>query len=391
MDTAATDRKYARLHRIGVTLCVLTFMLIVWGGHVNTTRSGMAFPDWPTSNAAPMVTYAPSEWLMQGDRFWEHGHRLLASLVGFVTVMLGIGIYRTLPASARPNRVIIGVMSVVLGIIVTAIVGFNNMPAGLMETFMIALAVMLGWFLVRAARSTQEHRLMWLALAAFVGVCLQGAFGGYTVRNNLPDWTSTTHGMLAELFFMMVLGITMLTSRRWRSAQRTDARVGRGLRTLIATTWGVTFLQFFLGALTRHTDAWGVSVAWPQWSDEGFFPAQHLLQHAQVVIHLAHRTTAYIVAVLIVWQWIAVMRSRAELRALVGTTSVGAALVGVQILLGALILWTSRGELATTLHVMTGVLLLLLMTMTMYNAYRLYRFVGTQVVPAGSMAGQGTR
>jgi heme A synthase len=56
MDTAATDRKYARLHRIGVTLCVLTFMLIVWGGHVNTTRSGMAFPDWPTSNAAPMVT-----------------------------------------------------------------------------------------------------------------------------------------------------------------------------------------------------------------------------------------------------------------------------------------------------------------------------------------------
>lgn len=392
MHAAATERNYARLHRIGVALCVLTFMLIVWGGHVNTTRSGMAFPDWPTSNAAPMVTYAPSEWLMQGDRFWEHGHRLLASLVGLVTVILGVGIYRTLPASARPNKMIVGLMAVVLGIIVTAIVGFNNMPSGMMETFMIVLAVLLGAFLVRAARSNGDHRLMWLALAAFVGVCLQGAFGGYTVRNNLPDWTSTSHGMLAEFFFMIVLGITMLTSQRWRTAERADVPVSAGVRTLITTTWGITFLQFFLGALTRHTDAWGVSVTWPQWSDDAFFPSQHMLQHAQVVIHLAHRTLAYVVAILVVWQWIAVMRARTQVPALVKTTSIGAALVGVQILLGALILWTARGEIATTLHVMTGVLLLLLMTITMYNAHRLYHFGGNaQVVPGGSVAGQGTR
>ncbi|RPI65911.1 MAG: hypothetical protein EHM43_12085, partial [Ignavibacteriae bacterium] len=79
---APADRN--KIYRTAVTLGVLTFMLIVWGGHVNTTRSGMAFPDWPTSNYAPMVTYAPSEWLWQGDRFWEHSHRRFAMLVSMV-------------------------------------------------------------------------------------------------------------------------------------------------------------------------------------------------------------------------------------------------------------------------------------------------------------------
>ena len=43
------------IHRVAIVLCVLTFGLIVWGGHVNTTRSGMAFPDWPTSNIGVAV------------------------------------------------------------------------------------------------------------------------------------------------------------------------------------------------------------------------------------------------------------------------------------------------------------------------------------------------
>ncbi|MFZ9870875.1 MAG: hypothetical protein ACO3E0_06965, partial [Candidatus Kapaibacteriota bacterium] len=45
------------------------------------------------------------------------------------------------------------------------------------------------------------------------------------------------------------------------------------------------------------------------------------------------------------------------------------AVIGLcQVLLGAAILWTARGELVTTLHVMTGVTLLVLNTLSLYTA-----------------------
>lgn len=391
MSTQVSDAAYGRLHRIAVVLGVLTFTLIVWGGHVNTTRSGMAFPDWPTSNLAPMVTYAPSEWLWQSDRFWEHGHRLLASVVGLITVILGLGVYRAVANEHRPSRLVLSTLGVILVMIATAIVGMHSMPGGLMEGFMILLAGLLVTFVIRALRSRGDGRLMWLAMSAFLGVCLQGAFGGYTVRNNLPDWTSTTHGMLAQMFFMMVIGLVMLTSRQWRTSSKTVLAQGRAFRGVVVTTWAFTLVQFFLGALTRHTDAWGVSVSWPHWDEAGFFPGTHLLHYAQVVIHLLHRTFAYVVAVMVLAQWVMVLRRRSELGALAVPTSINALLVLVQILLGAMILWSARGEFATTAHVATGVSILLLNTITMFQTVRLYTHGVAEGAADGVVAGRGIR
>ena len=372
-----------RIRRIGIVLSILTFMLIVWGGHVNTTRSGMAFPDWPTSNAAPMMTYEPSQWLMEGDKFWEHGHRLFASLVGLVTTLLVVVAYRAVPKDRRPNKAIAGFVALVT--VVTAIFGLNSMPSGFMEAFMIALAVALGAFLYVSTQRKGAERILWLSLAGFAGVCLQGAFGGYTVRNNLPDWTSTTHGMLAEIFFMIIIGVTYLTYRVGESGS--PLQLSASVRRMISVTWGLTFIQFFLGALTRHTDAWGVSVAFPQWSDEGFFPSAQLLQYGQVLIHFVHRTTAYLVALAIVAQWWMVRRSNAS-GMISRTTLTAAGLVFVQILLGAAILWTARGELVTTLHVMTGVALLVLNTITLYISSGSR---SPERIPHHAVAGEGSR
>ncbi len=384
--TATQEASARRIRRIGVVLGVLTFMLIVWGGHVNSTRSGMAFPDWPTSNAAPMMTYEPSKWLWEGDKFWEHGHRLFASLVGLVTTVLLVVSYRQVAPAERPNKAIAGFLVLVFGTVVTAIFGLNTMPAGFMEFFMLALAVALLGFLLTSARRSGAQRTLWLAMAAFAAVCLQGAFGGYTVRNNLPDWTSTTHGMLAEIFFMIVIGITYLNSPLMRSG--TTTAVAR-LRPLISITWGLTFLQFFLGALTRHSDAWGVSVTFPHWSDEGFFPSAELLQFGQVAIHFLHRTTAYVVAAAVLLQWWMVRKTGSQ-GTIARTTSMAALLVGVQILLGAMILWTARGEVVTTLHVLGGVGLLALNTVTLFVSAGL-RQAHTASAPASAVAGGGVR
>lgn len=386
-DTQAHDRPRPWLHGLAVALCVVTFALIVWGGHVNTTRSGMAFPDWPTSNAEAMITYAPSKWLMENDKFWEHGHRLLATVVGLMTVVLGIGLYRAAPRERRPGAVLLGLMGAILVTMASAIVGFNHMPAGVMEGVMMLLALLMVGLLGYAFRVERRYRPVWLGAAAFVSVCLQGAFGGYTVRNNLPDWTSTTHGMLAEIFFMTILAIALATSRAWNQVDTVLPTMRGGLRLVVTSTWALTVVQFFLGALTRHSDAWGVSLDFPEWSEEGFFPSAEMMQYGQVVIHLVHRTAAYVVAAAVVAQWYLVRRQRAGRLSL--TTSLAAIAVFVQIALGAAILFTHRGELVTTMHVMTGVVLLALNTITMYTMYRFFRIPSSSEIRHGNVQAVG--
>lgn len=339
---------------------------------MNTTRSGMAFPDWPTSNAVSMITYRPSEWLWQQDRFWEHGHRLFATLVGMITVSLVILGFRTTPREERSGSTIITLDAIVLVIVASAIGGLQHMPSGIMETVMIGLAALLLGGLVRALRSSGQARVFWLTQAALFGVCLQGAFGGYTVRNNLPDWTSTTHGMLAELFFMIVIGIALTTSSAWKTTAPVLVKGGKAARAVIASTWVLTIVQFLLGALTRHTDSWGVSITWPEWSPMGFLPTSSDLAHPQVVIHFLHRSMAYVVAVCVIAQWIVVMRNRVVLRKLVVASAVASALVIWQIILGVMVLFTFRGEAATTAHVATGVLLLAVNTYLMYTMQHFY-------------------
>ena len=76
------------LHRFARLAVGATFVLIVIGGIVTSTESGLAVPDWPTTFGYNMFLYPLSE--MVGGVLYEHSHRLLGSLVGLLTVGLFI-------------------------------------------------------------------------------------------------------------------------------------------------------------------------------------------------------------------------------------------------------------------------------------------------------------
>ncbi len=74
-------------HRLAVTCSVATGLLLVAGGLVTSTGSGLAVPDWPLSFGRffpPMV----------GGVLYEHGHRLVAASVGLLTVAQAIWFLR---------------------------------------------------------------------------------------------------------------------------------------------------------------------------------------------------------------------------------------------------------------------------------------------------------
>src|SRR5438045_8796974 len=75
------------VRRLAAAAAFLTVVLIVAGGLVTNTESGLACPDWPTCFGSPMPK-------MVGGVAVEHTHRLIATAVGLCTLGLCIG---TLP------------------------------------------------------------------------------------------------------------------------------------------------------------------------------------------------------------------------------------------------------------------------------------------------------
>ena len=80
------------LYRFTVVTAVATGLLIVVGGLVTSHDAGLAVPDWPTTYGQNMFTYPVSQWV--GGIFYEHGHRLIASGVGLLTVVLARWIWK---------------------------------------------------------------------------------------------------------------------------------------------------------------------------------------------------------------------------------------------------------------------------------------------------------
>src|SRR6476659_8429449 len=71
------------VHRFALLVAGATFFLIIAGANVTSHDAGLAVPDWPLS----FGKFFPK---MVGNVFWEHGHRMIAATVGFLTIVLAI-------------------------------------------------------------------------------------------------------------------------------------------------------------------------------------------------------------------------------------------------------------------------------------------------------------
>ena len=69
------------VHRFAVLVACATFFLIIAGANVTSHDAGLATSDWPLS-------YGQFFPKMVGNLFWEHGHRMVATAVGILTIAL---------------------------------------------------------------------------------------------------------------------------------------------------------------------------------------------------------------------------------------------------------------------------------------------------------------
>src|SRR5438128_6736305 len=95
------------IHRLAAATAAATFVLLFVGGLVTSTGSGLAVPDWPLSFGQ---VFPP----MVGGVLFEHGHRLAASLVGTLTVVLALWTVLKEPRPAVRALGLIALFAVIL-------------------------------------------------------------------------------------------------------------------------------------------------------------------------------------------------------------------------------------------------------------------------------------
>src|SRR5918995_854573 len=83
------------LHRFAKLVAASTVLLIAAGGMVTSTGSGLSVPDWPNTYGWFMFSFPVSKWV--GGIFYEHSHRLIASTVGFLTIIMAVWTWRGEP------------------------------------------------------------------------------------------------------------------------------------------------------------------------------------------------------------------------------------------------------------------------------------------------------
>jgi cytochrome c oxidase assembly protein subunit 15 len=314
-DSRRTPRA---LHAFAMLLAGATLALIFVGGLVTSTGSGLAVPDWPLS----FGQFFPR---MVGGVFYEHGHRMVATTVGFLTVVLAAWTWLV------------------------------DVPA-----------------LVRR-----------LALAAVGVVIAQGLLGGLTVIFLLPPAISVAHACLAQAFLCVTVVLTVVTNPEWTPARRPPA--DPSLVRLTMATAGVVYGQLILGAIMRHTGAGLAIPDFPLALGRVIPP----FDAAGVPIHFAHRLGAGAVTGMVAWSTARIVRTRAADAKLLRPALLAAGLVATQISLGALTIWTRKAVLPTTAHVAVGAAILATTVLLATRARRAApatqpaaAFLATERVPA---------
>lgn len=298
------------LHRFAWFTAGATLLLICSGGMVTSKGAGLAVPDWPTTFGYNMFFFPFSQWV--GGILFEHTHRLLASTVGFLTIILAI------------------------------------------------------WL----ALSKVERWVKWLGWASLGAVVLQGILGGLRVTL-LEAQIGIFHACVAQAFLAMLVVIALATSPFWRNLGLTSMTVPTKFLLIFAIViCAFIYLQLALGATMRHQHrdlsildfplAYGQLI--PQTNPATIAQintardAQGLshVTAGQIWLQLAHRFVALILGVSIFGFWLLVRRERLPAPLVRGLSTFWLFFVILQVALGAWTIWSNKAADIATTHVAVG-------------------------------------
>ena len=299
-----------------------TLLLICSGGMVTSKNVGLAVPDWPTTFGYNMFLFPVSKWI--GGVLFEHTHRLIASAVGFLTLILAVWLWR----------------------------------------------------------DEDRQSVKTLGLLAVAGVILQGILGGLRVTM-LQDQIGIFHACLAQAFLGLIVLIGVMRTQLWRTLSRNSTVLNgqvsqrlQPIKTIAMATTIAIYLQLALGATMRHQhkdlailDFPTANGAWlpdtsadaitklNTWRDARAFSD---VDAFQIWLQMTHRFVAVLIGIGVIWFFLCVRRLRHPSRApiLSGLSILWVAFFLLQFALGASTIWSNKAADVATAHVAGGAIML---------------------------------
>ena len=303
-----------RIKYLSAIQILLTFLLLLLGGLVHNTESSLACPDWP-------LCYGQVFPKMEGGILIEHSHRLLATLVGFFSIL---------------------------------IVFFTNKLKNTSE------------------KHSHANIVAWASLGM---VILQGILGGITVIYKLPTVVSTSHLALSMVFFCAIIyfyhywTFNILKTEPVVLTDETKMEWSASFKQLWFAGGILVYLQIVLGAFMRHSGAGvacGLGVknsflcfdneAWKHYLWPVSLPAQVHMTHRLMGVLLAIVSIALVV---ITFRRLSKLEFKNESKNVIGfwSASFFMAIFG-QIMIGLVSVGNNLGVTPTTLHLGGGALCL---------------------------------
>jgi len=392
----------AGLFWFALLTALATLGLVGMGGLVTSHGVGMAVPDWPTSYGYNMFALPLSTWLT-GGIFHEHTHRLWASEVGILTVILNCWLF------GKKSRPVVRWLGVLL--IVAGLAGLHR-PNGLQSSIHIGIhgvaMVAASFFWPRCEAATK--RLRWLGIVAFLAVLLQGLLGGLRVVLDaqivadvrLGMAFGILHGCLGQGFLVLTAVLALLTSRWWLEQPHNHQQQAEVGRAVLVQRWflfatALIFVQLLIAATMRHQHA-GLAIPdfplahgklWPDTSEAAV--VAYNLQRVevttsspitafQITLQMVHRMVALLILVAVV---LCAWKSRGSAMQRLALVWLG--LILVQVALGAWTIWSNKAADVATAHVMVGALSLVTGALGCLISFR--RLTGKNQSPVVAMTG----
>jgi len=319
-----------RFQKLTLTTVVATFILVVIGAITRGTGSGLGCPDWP-------LCYGQLLPPLGDDAAWiEWSHRTWAATVGLLVLAVAL-------VALRHHR--------------------------------------------------RDRTLVLASLGAVLLTGFQAWLGKITVETgNAGEWVTahlaTAMVLLVLLMFIAIRGHYPRSLTRGGGSQR--------LTLVLAFTSACVYALLLFGSHVTATGAALVYLDWPFFQGQllplfATDPAVAALQMS----HFLHRLVAAVVAVILSWAFIVVWRAARRDRALgggqglLGLVGTAAALYGVQVIVGALQIFTRLAPWAVALHLALGALIWALVAAATMIAYYEARTSAPRVSADGGREADG--
>lgn len=238
-------------HKLSLSTLIAVFILILVGGIVRSTGSGMGCPDWPrcfgrwvppTSEDQLPANYKETYSALREKKNQKFARYL--SLIGFSDTADKVLNDKSILAEADFNSA-------------RTWTEYLNRVAGVIIGFFIIIL-----FIRSLKFRKSKPPVFWISLATLIGVIFQGWFGSIVVSTNLTTWTITVHMFLA----LVIVGLLVYLFHISDLSDESVGLISSGQKILLWACFLVMFIQVFLGTGVREAiDQIGSSLPRNEW------------------------------------------------------------------------------------------------------------------------------